>query len=136
MFEFIGEFLNPGSIGTIDISKAERENINMPILLVRTGISLGVIGLCFIAFVGGFSNIMSVLIFIGAMTGYCFIGFLVEPKPDYSNIGWLGGLMDHPFRISDDINRMMIFFMIVLWPGKMIARTFMAWIFYFFVIKE
>ncbi len=38
-------------------------------------------------------------------------------------LGWLGGLMDHPFRYSDDINRFPIFLMIRLWPGRLIAES-------------
>lgn len=32
-----------------------------------------------------------------------------DQEPDYNNIGWLGGLIDHPFRFSNDINRNLIF---------------------------
>lgn len=34
---------------------------------------------------------------------------------------WLGGLIDHPFRYSDDINRLLIFLSLLLLPGRMVA---------------
>ena len=54
---------------------------------------------------------------------YLVIAYLVHPQPDTSNIGWLGGLMDHPFRYSDDINRFLIFLVIALWPGRFVSES-------------
>ena len=39
------------------------------------------------------------------------------------NIGWLGGLMDHPFRYSDDINRGLLGLKLILMPGRLIAES-------------
>ena len=36
--------------------------------------------------------------------------------------------MDHPFRYSDDLNRMLIFFLIILYPGRLISTTIYIWI--------
>lgn len=54
---------------------------------------------------------------------YCVIAFFVRPEPDTSNMGWLGGLIDNPFRISDDMNRTILFFKIALLPGLFIAES-------------
>lgn len=48
----------------------------------------------------------------------------VHPYADTSNLGWLGGLVDDPFRWSDDWNRSMIFLKILLMPGRFVGRSF------------
>lgn len=50
---------------------------------------------------------------------YIFAGYYVNPQPDSDNYGWAGGLIDNPFRISDDINRLLLFLRIILFPGRM-----------------
>ncbi len=49
---------------------------------------------------------------------YIIIGLNVHPTPDTSNLGWAGGLVNDPFRISDNINRNLLFFAVVLAPGR------------------
>jgi hypothetical protein len=39
-------------------------------------------------------------------------------------VGWLGGLLNHPFRISDDVNRWLVIFFILLLPGKLVMFAF------------
>jgi hypothetical protein len=53
---------------------------------------------------------------------YLLAAYLIHPKPDTSNVGWLGGFIDHPFRYSDDINRALVFLLILLWPGRLVAN--------------
>lgn len=53
---------------------------------------------------------------------------MLSAKPDYSNIGWFGGLIDNPFKISDDVNRMIVLFMVILIPGRLISTTVVSWI--------
>ena len=54
---------------------------------------------------------------------YCLLGFFLRPEPDTSNMGWLGGLIDNPFRYSDDINRFLLFLKIFLVPGCFFAES-------------
>lgn len=135
MFEFIGECFNPGGIGTVEKCKVNREHIKLSTLIFKTMICIGIIVLCFMYFVKTLLPIQNTLLFLLGMTIYCVIAFLFVPKPDYSNVGWLGGLIDHPFRISDDINRVMLFFLIALYPGRLISRTFLTWVYYFFIAE-
>ena len=53
---------------------------------------------------------------------YLFASFWISAKPNYENIGWLGGLINHPFRISDNFNRGLIFLQIILFPGKLLSQ--------------
>ncbi len=41
-----------------------------------------------------------------------------------SNVGLLGGLIDNPFRYTDDLNRMLIVLFILMYPGRVISTTF------------
>lgn len=49
---------------------------------------------------------------------YLVLAYRVRVQPDYSNVGLMGGFIDHPFRWSDDINRQLAFLRIVLMPGR------------------
>ncbi len=54
---------------------------------------------------------------------YVLAAYLVRPEPNMDNIGWLGGLMDNPFRISDNVNRILLFLQLVLLPGRFVAAS-------------
>lgn len=36
------------------------------------------------------------MIYTGVAIVYCFLSYWIVPRPDYSNMGLLGGLIDHP----------------------------------------
>lgn len=59
----------------------------------------------------------------GIMLLYIGVAFFCIPKPDMSNIGYLGGMVDNPFRYSDDMNRGLMFFAALLMPGRFVAST-------------
>jgi len=51
---------------------------------------------------------------------YLVAAYFLSPEPDYSNVG-LFGFIDHPLRFTDDMNRMLVMFKAILWPGRLIA---------------
>ncbi len=55
---------------------------------------------------------------------YLILALIMRPKPDYSNMGWLKGLIDNPFRFKDDINRMSVLSLIILYPGRVMIDSF------------
>lgn len=55
---------------------------------------------------------------LGLLATYLVVAYLVHPRPDRSNLGVARGLIDHPFRWSDDKNRMLLGLQIVLYPGR------------------
>jgi hypothetical protein len=57
---------------------------------------------------------------------YLLVAYVVHPHPELANVGWLGGLFDHPFRYSDDVNRLLVFLVVVLWPGRFVAESLVA----------
>ncbi len=64
------------------------------------------------------------MIFGGAFLIYLIVGYKLDIQPDYDNMGWLGGVFDNPFRYSDDMNRFLIFFKILFYPGYLMAGSF------------
>lgn len=60
-------------------------------------------------------------IVLGGTIGYVLISAIVNVNPDHSDMGYFGGMMNNPFRISDDINRFLLWLQIMLMPGKLIA---------------
>ena len=48
------------------------------------------------------------------------------PSYDRSNMGIAGGLIDNPLTYEDDMNRMGLFFALVLIPGKVFSWTIVA----------
>lgn len=114
LLEWLGEPLNPGPVSVIDHDAPTRPALPRGLLLIRGLLGLGVIALGVI----GALSAAEPGRWLGLFAAYLLISPLVQPKPDYSNVGWLGGLVDHPFRFSDDINRFLIFALVVLWPGR------------------
>jgi hypothetical protein len=55
---------------------------------------------------------------------YLFLSMLLRPQPNYKNLGFLGGLIGNPFTITDDINRFLILFKVMLLPGKIMVDSF------------
>ena len=128
LFEIFGESMNPGNVGGIEKNKGIKNDQSIKRLILRSIVAIGiVIGVYLFIFSEGL-DIAGILFYIGVVFIYCVISYLIIPKPDYSNIGWLGGLMDHPFRFSDDLNRMLIFLSAILYPGRFIATTAMSWV--------
>jgi hypothetical protein len=66
-------------------------------------------------------------IILGEMA-YLIVGFLFQPQPDTDDMGWLGGLVNNPLRITDDINRFLYILKILLLPGRLMARAILNFI--------
>lgn len=54
---------------------------------------------------------------------YCVLAYFLRPRPNHDNLGIAGGLVDHPFRYSDNINRQLVSLVVVLWPGRYLAES-------------
>jgi len=129
LMELIGEMMNPGEIGTIEKAKREKEK-RLHILILKTIVSIAiVIGFYYLVFGISF-QFKPFITFVTIMAVYSAAGYFISPEPDYSNVGWLGGIFDNPFRFSDDINRMLIFVAVILIPGRLISTTVLSWIDY------
>lgn len=118
--EWLGESMDPGPTGETQFGARDRGWRTRRAVLVRAGISIVMLGGLFLIFWRSwgirdftfYRNVFAVLLF------YSCVAYFVHPEPDHSNMGWLGGLMDHPFRYSDDVNRFLLALSIVLAPGR------------------
>ncbi|QHI73493.1 hypothetical protein [Aminipila terrae] len=129
LMELIGELINPGEIGTVEKVKREKK-VRLHILILKTIVSIAILAVIYFLSFGISFHMKEALSFVAAITVYSVVGYFILPKPDYSNVGWFGGIFDNPFRISDDINRMLVFVMIILMPGRLISTTMLSWIDY------
>ncbi|WP_066501316.1 hypothetical protein [Abyssisolibacter fermentans] len=124
LFEILFEKFNPGGIGKIEKFSNKPKETNIIILLLKLIISILIIWFLFHITIRYKTNAENIIKFIIILFIYCLISYMIVPKPDYSNIGWFGGLINNPFRFSDNLNRMLIFLMFLLYPGRFIAITF------------
>lgn len=119
LFEWLGEFFTPGPVGDIDTSRQPlfdrgiKNGWAIFSLLIGFGLS------AFVIFLIGTAD--NKLFALGCFALYLLLSYLLTPKPDASNLGWLGGLINNPFRISDDANRLLVLFYLFLLPGKLIV---------------
>jgi hypothetical protein len=128
LFEYLFERKNPGKVGSIKKNNQGTKHVNILTLIGKLFVSLVIIGVLFYMTVMQNFHLINVAFFIIILFLYCYISYKYIPRPDTSNVGWLGGLMDNPFRYTDDLNRMLIVFLVLLSPGRFIATTFIQFI--------
>lgn len=121
LFEWLGESMNPGPIGTVDVGSEERRDRSGAAIVVCFAISAVLLGFWACLLLGTW-HVGAVKGLLGTAT-YLVLAYFVHPRPDFDNIGWLGGLFDHPFRYSDDVNRFLMVLVVVLWPGRFVAES-------------
>lgn len=124
LLELLFEKSNPGPAGEINTNGKKPEKPELWALIIKLVVSIAWIGFLFYVLVLSGLSAERVMGFVIGFTIYCLAGYFIIPKPDYSNMGWAGGLMDNPFRYSDGLNRFLIGLKIVLYPGRFIAVTF------------
>ena len=135
LLEWLLEPANPGPVGTVKVNTSDPDDdVDPPKKwLIWVAIAAGLI-LAGICIYGVFYNAAdvgteTVLLKLGCLMVYMLISHFVNAVPDYTNVGWLGGLIDHPFRISDDYNRLLLFTQALLLPGKLMAYSLiMSWL--------
>jgi hypothetical protein len=118
LFEWLGESCYPGPVGDVDASRRPLFQNGLKriwaLLLMTLGLTILVFLVRFSLHSGGWQGF--------ALLGlYLVLAYFITPNPDTSNVGWMGGLVDHPFRISDDMNRFLVFFYLFLLPGKLVV---------------
>ena len=120
LLEFLFEQRNPRPVGTVDVEPPERSGSD---LLLR-GLIAAVALAAWSWFLWSVSSTGSTLL-AGALLslGYLVASYWLRPAPEMSNLGLWGTVIDHPFRFSDDRNRMLLFLQVFLWPGRFISAT-------------
>jgi hypothetical protein len=114
LLEWLFERKNPGPVGTIDVQSPET--------IARGPVATTIHGLIGLAMIGGGVSLAlqarNPLLVLGGIAIYLVFAHFVHPKPNRENLGWAGGLIDHPLKWSDDHNRILLFLQIVLFPGR------------------
>ena len=133
--EWFLEPANPGPVGRIGINSPEPNDDDKPPrkwpiwLAVVIGLLLFGVGLYWVFYNVFDVEAKSTILRLCNLALYILTGHFVTAKPNYTNVGWLGGVMDNPFRISDDYNRWLVFIEVILLPGKLIAYSLvMSWL--------
>lgn len=125
LFEWWWERSNPGPTGSLDVhGDGEIPMISVAWSAIRFGFTLVVFaGVTLGAALG--TGVPEPLYGAAAAAGfvlYLVAGYFLRPNPDLSNLGLFGGLIDNPFRYSDDQNRNLLFLAMLLFPGYLLAR--------------
>ena len=110
---------NSEDVGTIEKTEHTKKIGLVPAVIIKGIIGIGLLTLSeWGIVVSGYPILLNILLLI-----YLVIAYNVDPKPRMDKLGLLGGLIDHPFKYTDDINRSMLFFKIILFPGKVIGTS-------------
>lgn len=124
-FEWWAERRNPGPQGRMEVhGDGEIGAIVLPWTLLRFGFTLLLAVAVPTAAIFAdtpVDPVRGVLAFAGFVV-YLLAGYFLRPKPDMTNLGYGGGLIDNPFRISDDRNRSLLWLAFALTPGYLLAR--------------
>ena len=125
LLEWLGETFDPGDIGSVEMGNRWRRSRPRIIVLTCLFLSCVLLGLCLYAIWGlfGLQSPEEFGIAAAVMLAYLAIAYWVHPQPDTENLGWFGMFFDHPFRYSDDLNRLLLFLLIVLSPGRFVAES-------------
>src|SRR6478672_2925017 len=105
LFEWLGEGFNPGPLGRIN---------HRPVEMFPKVSRIGALALMILGFVMLYFMILGVAssdnlrFYIPLLLGYLAAAFFLTPEPDTRNLGWFGGLMNNPFRFSDNLNRYLV----------------------------
>ena len=119
----MADWLEPGPVGTLETGKRKREPREQSDIVARFAIAVVLLGVWLFFILTNLRPGSSILIRILATAIYLMISYAVHPEADTSNLGWFGGLVNNPFRFSDNINRFLVFLKIILWPGRFVSES-------------
>ena len=125
MFEWLGELTERKPAGAIEIAPVGGGRRPAPAItfvkFVITLVTFAAAPLAAALLVGPGPDPWLGLGVFGGLVLYAFVGTVLRPKPRMDNLGWMGGLIDHPFRISDDWNRGLLGLQLLLLPGRFLG---------------
>ncbi|MGE0608633.1 MAG: hypothetical protein AB7O62_16180 [Pirellulales bacterium] len=132
--EFWGESVDPGERGSVEVS-GQHEQCRWR-LLVWARVLFLLVALPIIWGVGAtqmtyFSFWEALGLSIGGTCLYVGLAFFVRPEPNMDNIGFMAGLVNHPGRWSDDWNRSLLNWAIMLGPGRFVAESLIDFVLLF-----
>ena len=138
LLEWLFEHKNPGPVGGIDGGIPGESGVEPSVRKARALVAAIAIGGVVYLIQRNAESPTDLGVALGAFVAYIAIGSFFHPKPDYSNVGLLGGLIDHPLRWSDDVNRILAFLLVLLYPGRLLGiglRDLVWWVRSFSVLS-
>lgn len=121
LLEWLGERRNPGPVGSLDLQEDE-PHTRTPYARARGAVAATLLGVALYGLYDSATSVEHGLTMLAILAVYLGVAFTLEPRPDTSNMGWAGGVIDHPFRWSDDANRFLLFLRVLLFPGRFVTR--------------
>ena len=122
LFEWFFERNSPGPVGHIQRSEDQDDWSNGMIIVcgVFAIIALGTF-IWYATLENAFDTKINVHGLRAALLAlYLFVAASYTVYPDTNNMGFLGGMINNPFRYTDNINRFLVFILIFLIPGKLV----------------
>jgi hypothetical protein len=123
--EFWGERVDPGSVGTVAVGEEHEACQCRPLVWARfvfVVIGLPVLWFFAVPYVP-LPTPQAWAAVVGGTLIYVALGYLVDPQPSMDNIGIAGGMIDHEWRYSDDVNRALLAAKVFLGPGRFVAES-------------
>nr|WP_295928256.1 hypothetical protein [uncultured Dyadobacter sp.] len=127
LVEWLFESANPGPVGKVEVNQEEPGDGGKPpqkwLIYAATliGLFLACVGLYWVGYHRPNDSAGTILVRLCCFALYVVTSHFVNAAPETTNVGWAGGLIDNPFRISDDYNRLLVLLQVFLLPGKLIA---------------
>lgn len=123
--EWWGETVNPGKRGTIAIGEEHEQCSWKPLVFARfIFVVLGLPILWWLAIPHvPLPFWQAAAAVVGGTLIYVALSYLIDPRPELDNLGIAHGLIDHPCRYSDDVNRFLLGARLVLGPGRFMAES-------------
>ena len=123
--EFWGERVDPGNVGTVAVGEEHEACQCRPLIWARfvfVAIGLPVLWFFAVSYVP-LPAWQAWAAVVGGTLIYVALGYLIDPQPSMDNIGIAGGLFDHQWRYSDDVNRFLLAAKVFLGPGRFVAES-------------
>lgn len=127
-FEYAHEHASRDEVGTIEINQhyvTHRKPVWL-VLLKVLGLGLMVavaVGIAYPSLRQVLPALQSAAVIAGVILIYSGLAFFFRPEPNTDNLGYCGGGVNDPTKISDDINRGLLDLHFLLGPGRFASET-------------
>ncbi|GAB5554676.1 MAG: hypothetical protein Sapg2KO_42670 [Saprospiraceae bacterium] len=116
--EIFNKLFSPKPIGTVDLKGKNDRPYSKYTLLHFSLALLIIVGLEYLFFNANVDELVSFILLANlVLLIYILISSLIRVQPNYENLGWVPFLVNDPFRISDNVNRFLIFLQVMRIKG-------------------
>ncbi len=127
-YEYAHEHASRDEVGTIEINDqyVTRRKPAWLVLLKLLGLAAMVavaVGIAYPALRQLIPAVQSAAVIAGVILIYSGLAFFFRPEPNIDNLGYCGGGMNDPTKLSDDFNRGLLDLHMVLGPGRFASET-------------